>query len=218
MKFTRILSVLALAAVATFVTGCATSPLSPYHVTAYKPHDPSKVSVKVSLSKQNVYVMEGSRCLMAVACTVGKPDHPTPKGSFRIYSKIPNKRSGSYGFTRSGAPADASRGQSVDVGYPMPFWCEFAPAYGFHQGFVWTVPHTHGCIRLHKEAAPRFYELVRIGTPVNIANSQPEDETLGKSVQRINQANDPDPAVSVSMSPRAFEKPQGPLLIDQPQS
>ena len=45
------------------LTGCATGRLvsagKPYHVTAYRPSDPSKVRVLVSLSKENVYVMEG---------------------------------------------------------------------------------------------------------------------------------------------------------------
>src|SRR6059058_3579470 len=62
-------------------TSCETSRVTsggPYHVTAYKPNDPSKVVVKVSLSKQNVYVMEGDRCLMAVACSVGIPSKPKP--------------------------------------------------------------------------------------------------------------------------------------------
>ncbi|HEY2124096.1 MAG TPA: hypothetical protein VGG94_01430, partial [Chthoniobacterales bacterium] len=59
-----------------FLTSCSTGPLASrgggnYHVTAYKPNDPSKVRVKVSLSKENIYVMEGDRCLMAVACSVG---------------------------------------------------------------------------------------------------------------------------------------------------
>src|SRR5262245_41140970 len=57
------------------LTGCATgghvSAGGPYHVTAYKPHDPSAVRVKVSLSQQNVYVMEGDRNLMAAAINVG---------------------------------------------------------------------------------------------------------------------------------------------------
>jgi hypothetical protein len=44
-------------------------------------------AVKVSLAKQNIYVMEGDRCLMAVATTVGIPEKPTPKGNFTIYSQ-----------------------------------------------------------------------------------------------------------------------------------
>jgi hypothetical protein len=45
------------------LTSCSTlAPTSKtYHVVAHKPHDPSKVRVLVSLSKQNVYVMEGDR-------------------------------------------------------------------------------------------------------------------------------------------------------------
>ena len=71
------------------------------------------------------------------------------------------------------------------VGYPMGYWCEFAPAYGFHQGFVHPTPRTHGCIRLHGEAAPKFFALVQIGTPVDIATTQPEDATLASKVQRV---------------------------------
>jgi hypothetical protein len=67
------------------LTGCGTGRVTgggPYHVTAYRPNDPSAVRVKVSLSKQNVYVMEGDRCLMAAAISVGTSAKPTPKGNF----------------------------------------------------------------------------------------------------------------------------------------
>ena len=198
--------------------GCATrpslSPSGPYHVTAYKPHDPSAVRVRVSLSKQNVYVMEGDRCLMAAAISVGLPNKPTPRGNFTIYSKQEHKRSGSYGFSVQGNRIVPSTGGGPGryVGYPMGYWCEFAPAYGFHQGFVHPVPRTHGCIRLKGEAAAKFYALVRIGTPVNIATLQPEDETIGPKVQRVDDSRTPDPPASVMVSEAAFEKPSGPLL------
>jgi hypothetical protein len=200
------------------LTGCATggfvSSGGPYHVTAYKPHDPSKVRVLVSLSQENVYVMEGDRCLMAVACSVGMPAKPTPKGNFKIYAKQEHKRSGSYGFSVQGDRIVPSTGGGPGryVGYPMGYWCEFAPAYGFHQGFVHPVPRTHGCIRLKGEAAAKFYALVRIGTPVNIATTQPEDQTLGPKVQRVDDSRTPDPPASVMISDAAFQKPSGPLL------
>src|SRR5256885_11052209 len=42
------------------LAGCAGGPAvstgGPYHVTAYRPQNPSAVRVKVSLTKQNVYV------------------------------------------------------------------------------------------------------------------------------------------------------------------
>jgi hypothetical protein len=199
------------------LAGCTTGRVAsgaPYHVTAYRPHDPSAVRVKVSLSKENIYVMEGDRSLMAVACSVGIPEKPTPKGNFTIYAKEEQKRSGSYGFSVQGNRVVPSTGGGPGryVGYPMGYWCEFAPAYGFHQGFVHPYPRTHGCIRLHGEAAPKFYALVKIGTPVNIANSQPEDETLGPKVQRVDDSKTPDPPASVMITSGAFQKPSGPLL------
>ncbi len=197
------------------LAGCAGGPLGgPYHVTAYKPHNPNAVRVKVSTSTQNIYVMEGDRCLMAVQSCVGEHGS-TPAGNHTIFNKIKNKRSGSFGFTRVGAPADIHKGQSVAVGYPMAYWCEFAPAYGFHQGFVWSVPRTHGCIRLHKEAAARLFALVKIGTPVNVASTQPEDATIGRTVRRLDQRNDPNPPTALLMSDKYFIDPPGPLLVEQ---
>ncbi len=214
----RLILVVAGAGLVSLLAGCGTTtrmPVGgPYHVTAYRPHDPSAVRVRVSLSQQNVYVMEGDRCLMAAAISVGLPAKPTPKGSFTIYSKQEHKRSGSYGFSVQGNRIVPSTGGGPGryVGYPMGYWCEFAPAYGFHQGFVHPYPRTHGCIRLHGEAAPKFFALVRIGTPVNIAATQPEDATIGSKVQRVDDSRAPDPPGSVMISDAAFEKPSGPLL------
>jgi lipoprotein-anchoring transpeptidase ErfK/SrfK len=207
------------AAALALLTGCETGGLAsrggPYHVTAYRPHDASAVRVKVSLAKQNIYVMEGDRCLMAVACSVGQADKPTPRGNFKIYGKIEHKRSGSYGFSVHGntvVPTTAAQASGRYVGYPMGYWCEFAPAYGFHQGFVHPTPRTHGCIRLKGEAAPKFYELVRIDTPVNIATTQPEDETIGSKVRRVDDSklSDPDPRLMITDA--AFQRPSGQLL------
>jgi lipoprotein-anchoring transpeptidase ErfK/SrfK len=174
--------------------------------------------VKVSLSQQNIYVMEGDRVLMAVATTVGIPAKPTPKGNFTIYSKQEHKRSGSYGFRVQGdriIPAEA--GANIPgryVGYPMGYWCEFAPAYGFHQGYVHLRPRSHGCIRLKGEAAPKFFALVKNGTPVNIAETQPEDATIGPTIKRVDDSKTPDPPNRVAISEGAFQKPSGPLFDD----
>src|ERR1051325_1747566 len=201
------------------LAGCAGGPAvstgGPYHVTAYRPQNPSAVRVKVSLTKQNVYVMEGDRCLMAVACSVGTREKGTPRGHFTIYSKIEHKRSGSYGFSVQGntvVATEAGHARGHYVGYPMGYWCEFAPGYGFHQGFVHPTPRTHGCIRMHGEAAPKFFALVRIGTPVDIAAEHPEYSTIGGTLQRVDDSRVPDPAPHIMISDAAFEAPSGPLL------
>lgn len=197
--------VLAGAAALSFLTGCETgggrtsARSGNYHVVAYKPHDPSKVRVKLSTSTQNLFVMEGDRVLMAVQGNVGRPGAETPTGHFTINSKIKDKR----------------RISEPDAGYPMAYWCEFAPAYGFHEGFVWAVPRTHGCVRLHREAAARLFALVRIGTPVDIERSLPEDKQYGRLVTRLDESRDPNPPRSEMMSASWFKDPPGPLLVDQ---
>ena len=193
------------AAAALFLTSCGTMGTArsgSYRVIAHKPHDPSKVEVKLSLSTQNLYVIEpekeGDRLLMAVQGNVGKPGDATPTGDFTIYNKEKHRR----------------RASEPDRGYPMAYWCEFKPAYGFHEGFVHPVPHTHGCVRLHREAAARLFALVRIGTKVHIANSLPEDKKWGSEVSRLDQSKDPDPPKSFMLSDAWFKDPPGPLLVD----
>ena len=192
---------LTLAAVAVLFSGCATGGGSggSYRVTAYKPNNPNNVKVKLSLSTQNVYVMEGDRLLMAAKTNVGKPGTATPSGSFRIFNKDKTRR----------------RQSEPDAGYPMAYWCEFAPAYGFHEGFVHPYPHTHGCVRMHKEAAARLFALVHIGTPVEIAHSLPEDAKYASGVRKLDQSRDPDPPRSFMLSSAWFKDPAGPLLITQ---
>lgn len=189
-----------------------------YNPVAYRPHNPGNVRVKVSLANQAVYVLEGDKPLLVAATNVGIPSKPTPKGTFRIYNKIEKKRSGSYGFrVQSGGnvvPAEAGKpipGQYV--GYPMAYWCEFAPAYGFHEGYVHPAPRTHGCLRLHHNVAAKFFALVKTGTPVSIAQTQPEDETLGRNLQRPTDYNDPDPPASYMVSNKVFEHPPDSELL-----
>jgi hypothetical protein len=200
-------------------TGCAQLNRM-YDQPAYKAHDSSKVVVKVSLDQQMVYVMEGKRPLLVTACCVGIPSRPTPKGNFEVTRKERNKRSGSYGFCifkDQIKPVEAGQGSGHYIGYPMPYWVEFAPGYGFHQGWVWPIPRSHGCIRLHANDAGKFFQLVKVGTPIKIANTQPEDKTLGAKFGRPKDYNSPDAPAQSLVSPNYFEQLKKEFLIDQPE-
>ncbi|WP_411826455.1 L,D-transpeptidase [Luteolibacter sp. AS25] len=158
-------------------------------ITAYQAYDrpaklakdPGAVQVKVSLSKQRVYVMEGGEMLLAMPVTVGESISPTPVGDFTIYKKDEKHREDIHGYasdgksvkqtTRSGKP-----GGWKFKGTPMPYWCEFKPEFGFHTGWVKHTPCTNGCIRMHENLAPKFFKLVSEGTPVSISYHQDEDE------------------------------------------
>ena len=63
-RFVTLLALAATAGALNFLTGCTTTPQvgggSNYNVTAYKPHNPDAVRVKVSLSKQVVYVLRAA--------------------------------------------------------------------------------------------------------------------------------------------------------------
>jgi hypothetical protein len=182
--------------VAVAFSNCATTQKrTPYYVKAYRPNNPSAVKVKVSLDKQVLYVMEGDRPLMVAACSIGTSKNPTPRGNFTIYSKTKNRR----------------RISQPSAGYPLGHWCEFKPGYGIHGGWVHPAPRSHGCIRLHFNAAPKFFNLVREGTPLNVAYSQPEDRSIGQNVPRPQDYNDPEFPPSILNTDKIFNLYKGPL-------
>ncbi len=151
-----------------------------YDRPAKLPKNPSAVRVKVSLSKQRTYVMEGNEMLMVMPVAVGAPSTPTPTGTFRIFEKEAQHRANTHGYAKSGNQVKQTYLRNKPSGWdfrgtPMPYWCEFKPAYGFHTGWIKHTPCTHGCIRMHENLAPKFYKLVSVGTPVSISYSQPED-------------------------------------------
>ena len=206
-----------------FYSGCQTVPLrTKYDPVGYKPKNPGNVTIKVSLQNRMVYVVEGSRPLLVTATAIGLPNKPTPRGRFHVTSKIANKRSGSYGFWVKGDTIVAGKSSQAPgggyryIGFPMQYWVEWMPAYGFHVGSVWPVPRTHGCLRLHENAAREFFELARVGTPVYIAQTQPEDATLGKNPPRPHDYNDPDPPKSFLISSSAFKDDPTQHLREQP--
>ena len=205
------------------VTNTGTFPGN-YNAVAYKPKDPGAVRVKVSLEDRMVYVMEGERPLLVTPCTVGIVGKSTPTGTYHVTLKERDKRSASYGFWVSGSTVVAGEAGRPPgsgyhyVGYPMPYWVEFKPEYGFHAGAVWPVPHSHGCIRLHPNVAPKFFTLVHEGTPITIAHSLPEDASIGRNVQRPNDYAWKDPAASLLISgpsSHAFPGAEAAVLASQ---
>jgi hypothetical protein len=152
-----------------------------YDRPAKLPKNPSAVQVKVSLSKQRAYVMEDGKMLMVMPVSVGLPDSPTPIGTFKIFKKENKHRAASHGFAYKGDQIRKSGLENITSGWsfkgtPMPYWCEFKPNIGFHTGWVKHSPCTNdGTIRMHKNLAPKFFQMVSVGTPVNISYSQPED-------------------------------------------
>lgn len=162
---------------------------SSYDLPASKPTNPGNVRVKVSIKNQAAYVMEGSKPLLVMPLSVGTSSTPTPTGSFRIFKKEHRHRANSHGYAYSGGAVRQTYLSKKPSGWsfkgtPMPYWCEFKANYGFHTGWMKPYPCTHGCLRMHENVSPKFYSLVREGTRVSIAHSQPEDATIGRNIPR----------------------------------
>ena len=192
MKFLILLTLPA--AVAVFLSSCAVPSKKgkdsfSFDPPAKKASNPANVQVKMSTSAQRLYVVEGDEVLLATPICVGTASAPTPKGTFPITGKVAQRR----------------RASSPGAGYPMTYWMEFKTAYGMHWGFVKPYPCTHGCVRLPIKTAKKMFETVRIGTPVEIASSFPEDATAGRTLPVLDDGPMPDPPWSYMTSPQVFK-------------
>jgi hypothetical protein len=193
MRFCRLSFHLTIVAAAAMLSSCVTKKLGSHYSTSFDPPakpvtNPSALKVKMSTGAQRVYVMQGNEVLLATPCSVGTSSTPTPKGNFTIYHKEANRR----------------RASSPGAGYPMTYWMEFQSAYGMHWGWVKPVPCTHGCVRLPIKAAKKIFDMVPTGTPLNIAPSQPEDATVGKTLPVLDDSSLPDPPDSYMQSAQVF--------------
>lgn len=191
-----VLRALGFGVLAVALTQCASKKSTPtagvrggyYDVPAKKPNNPAAVRVHVSTGTQRVYVTEGDRMLLVTACCVGTASDPTPKGNFRVTAKIANKR----------------RISNPGAGYPMPNWVEFKPAYGFHGGWIHPYPASHGCVRLPWKVSSKFFNLVRPGTPINIATSQPYDAKYAGTVTQPDERPTPEWPASMLNSSQIY--------------
>ncbi len=193
MKVSHLLFAAISVGLAVGLSGCAVvSPTTPnsfaFDPPVQQPKNPSAVKLKLSTGAQRLYVVEGDNVLLATPVTVGTASAPTPHGNYTIYLKVANRR----------------RQSSPGAGYPMTYWMEFKPAYGLHWGFVKPYPSTHGCVRMPIDAARKTFQLVRVGTPIHIARSQPWDSTIGKTLPVLDDSKLPDPPMSYMLSPSVF--------------
>lgn len=158
------------------LSGCATVTDM---VTSNLPESHSgQASIVVSLRAQEAYLYRGGQRTASSRISSGREGYRTPVGRFHVIRKDEGHRSSVYGdyVDESGhvmkANVDSRRDRkpahSHFLGAPMPYFIEFAPGYGLHQGYLPGVPASHGCIRMPYWKARQFYNAVRLGTVVVI--------------------------------------------------
>ena len=140
-----------------------------------EPHS-GRPSIVVSLRAQEAYLYRGEYRIASSRISSGREGYRTPVGHFEVIRKDEDHRSSLYGdyVDDSGrvvkANVDRRRNpkppHSHFVGTPMPYFLEFSPGYGLHQGYLPGVPASHGCIRMPYWKARQFYNAARVRTPV----------------------------------------------------
>jgi lipoprotein-anchoring transpeptidase ErfK/SrfK len=170
----RLLQFCALATVLAALSSCGT--VSDM-VTSHLPERHSgRPSIVVSLAAQEAYLYRGNNRTASSRISSGREGYRTPTGRFQVIRKDEDHRSSIYGdyVDASGKVVkanvdirrDSKPPHSHFVGAPMPYFLEFSPGYGLHQGDLPGVPASHGCIRMPYWKARQFYNVAHVGTPV----------------------------------------------------
>ena len=140
-----------------------------------------KASVKISLKEQKAHFYRDGKEVGWSYVATGKPSHPTPAGQFHILEKKEDKISNLYGMLldSNGDVVNSDFNLSKDT---LPEGMQFQPArmpyymrvkndgVGMHAGRIPKPGSTasHGCIRLPREMAVKYFANVEVGTPVTI--------------------------------------------------
>lgn len=132
-----------------------------------------KIVVKISEQKAYLYHQDKLKAISPISS--GREGKNTPVGRYSVIQKSANHRSSLYGnYVRNGKVVK----ENVDIrkggrpagsrfeGVPMPYFLRFTGAYGLHAGNLPGYPASSGCVRLPQRQAKRFYDSVRLGTPV----------------------------------------------------
>ena len=127
--------------------------------------------IVVSLTDRKLVLFEGERVLRVYDVAVGKRSTPSPEGKFAIINRVPNPTW--YGPSVVVAPGKDNPLGSRWMGLS-------AKGYGIHGTNVPTSigkAASHGCIRMRKPDLEELFEMVTVGTIVEL-----QDESFSNVV------------------------------------
>jgi hypothetical protein len=134
--------------------------------------------IKIDLENQRAYFYKGGKMVGVSVVSTGREGYDTPPGEFHVIQKDIDHASSLYGeyVDRSGQVIE----QNVEIGKDprprgtvfrgasMPYFLRIQGGIGMHAGYLPGYPASHGCIRLPREMAVKFFEDAPVGTPVDI--------------------------------------------------
>jgi len=132
-----------------------------------------KKEITIDLTDQKLTALEDGKVIFDTPVSTGRVGYETPTGDFKAYAKKKHNRSTLYPIRKNG-----KRG-----GAKMPYTIRVTGAYTIHEGTLWkdgegnAYPASHGCIRVGKDVASKFYKWTDIGTPIKIVGKTPKYST-----------------------------------------
>lgn len=133
--------------------------------------------IRLNRSEQKAYFYKGGELVGVSPISTGKTTHTTPPGKFKITQKSEDHKSSLYGVIRNKATGEIVNGDAdtrkhragpgeVFERAPMPYFMRFNGGIGMHVGHLPGYAASHGCVRMPKEMAVKFFEAAKVGTPV----------------------------------------------------
>jgi L,D-transpeptidase ErfK/SrfK len=125
--------------------------------------------IVVHLNRFRVDLIRDGKSVFHAPIAIGMAAHPTPTGTYEVIAKIKNPT-----WVPPNSPWAAGL-EPIPPGVSNPLGSRWigtsAPNIGFHATPAdYSVGHaaSHGCMRMHRADVERLYDLVRVGTPVDI--------------------------------------------------
>lgn len=134
-------------------------------------------SIRINRDEQKAYFYKGIQLVGMSPISTGSSTHTTPAGVFKVTEKDIDHESSLYGVIRDRATGQivnkdadtrlhrAQPGQVFEHA-PMPYFMRFNGGVGMHVGHLPGYAASHGCVRMPKEMAVRFYQAASVGTLV----------------------------------------------------
>jgi lipoprotein-anchoring transpeptidase ErfK/SrfK len=139
--------------------------------TTHLANTPERRRIVVSIPDRKLVLFEGDRVLRIYDVAVGKSSTPTPQGTFAIINRVPN-------------PAWFGPSGTVAPGKNNPLGSRWmglsAKGYGIHGT---NVPSSigkaasHGCVRMRQQDLEELFEMVTVGTTVELQGESSESLT-----------------------------------------
>jgi lipoprotein-anchoring transpeptidase ErfK/SrfK len=136
--------------------------------------------IEVDLSEQRLKAWEGSSLFLETLISTGLPSTPTPKGEFRIWTKLRATRmrggTGRYAYNLPNVPYTM-----FFEGSGIPGW----KGYGLHGAYwhnAFGTQRSHGCVNLPIEIAKQLYYWVGPELPEGKSSIRSTAENLGTRI------------------------------------